>query len=361
MEAGLLYQERIARVAAFMREEKLPQIIVSSTASVYYLTGLWVEPFERMLALLIYDDGTTVLYGNALFGLEGSDELPLKVHKDSDNPVAALAAGLRPGKVGIDKFWYSKFLLGLLELRGDIKPVDGSGPVDTARRQKDTAERDAMRHSSKMNDEVIALAIAAVREGVRENELASLVNAEYVKRGADSEGVQLVCFGANGSDPHHGADSSVLKAGDSVIFDIFTPISRYWCDMTRTVFYKSVSDKQREVYELVRRANEAAIAAARPGILLSELDAVARDIITEGGYGEYFTHRLGHGCGLECHEPPDVSSASPSPLEEGMVFSIEPGIYLPGEFGVRIEDLVLITKDGCEVLTAYPKDLQVIE
>ena len=356
-----MYQDRINRVAALMREENLQQIIVSSTASVYYLTGLWVEPHERMLALLIDDSGKTVLYGNALFGLSESDTLPLRIHTDQDNPVKDLAFDLSPGLVGIDKFWYSKFLLGVLALRDDVKPVDGSRPVDMARMRKDETERDFMRHSSKMNDEVIACAIAAVRDGVRENELAGLINREFLKRGADCEGTQLVCFGANGADPHHSADSSVLKPGDSIVFDIFTPISRYWCDMTRTVFYKSASAKQREVYELVRRANEVAIAAARPGISLSELDGIARGIITDGGYGEYFTHRLGHGCGLDCHEPPDVSGVSYAPLEEGMIFSVEPGIYLPGEFGVRIEDLVLITKDGCEVLNAYPKDLKIID
>ena len=170
----------------------------------------------------------------------------------------------------------------------------------------------------------------------------------------------MVGCGATGADPHHSGDATVLKPGDSVIFDIFTPISRYWCDMTRTVFYQSVTEEQRKVYELVRRANEAAEAMIRPGVLLSDLDKAARDIITDGGYGPNFTHRLGHGCGLECHEPPDVSGASHTPLEPGMVFSIEPGIYLPGKFGVRIEDLVLVTEDGCQVLNQYPKDLQVV-
>ena len=247
-----------------------------------------------------------------------------------------------------------------MEHRPDVRPVHGSGPVDLCRKQKDEAERAAMRHSSAMNDQVVAAAIGAVRAGVRENELAALVNREFLARGADCEGTQLVCFGANGADPHHSGGSTVLQPGDSVIFDLFTPISRYWCDMTRTVFYQTVSDKQREVYDLVRQANEAAEAMIRPGVLLSDLDRCARDIITKGGYGPCFTHRLGHGCGLDCHEPPDVSGVSDTPLEPGMIFSVEPGIYLPGEFGVRIEDLVLVTEDGCEVLNHYPKNLQVV-
>lgn len=343
-----------------MRAQGLSQIIVTSTASVYYLTGLWIEPFERMLALLIDDNGGARLFGNAIFGLPEPDSIPVATHTDSDDPVAALAAALKPGTVGIDKFWYSKFLLGLLAHREDVTPVLGSAPVDLARTCKDEAERAAMRHSSRMNDEVVARAIAALADGVAENELASLVNREYLARGADGEGTQLVCFGANGADPHHTADGTVLRPGDSVIFDIFTPINRYWCDMTRTVFWKTVSDRQRTVYDLVRRANEAAIAQVRPGVPLAHLDDTARQVITDGGYGQYFIHRLGHGCGLECHEPPDVSGAAAETLQPGMVFSIEPGIYLPGEFGVRIEDLVLVTETGCEVLNQYPKDLQVI-
>lgn len=353
-------KDRILRIAALMREQELPQIIVSSTASVFYLTGYWVEPHERMLALLIDVDGNATLFGNTMFALPESKELPTVLHTDQDDPVKDLAAALRPGKVGIDKFWYSKFLLALISHRSDILPAPGSVPVDTARKLKDNKEREAMRHSSRMNDEVMALAISAVHEGAKENELASLINAEYLRRGADCEGPQLVCFGANGADPHHAPDFSVLKPGDSIVFDIFTPINRYWCDMTRTVFYKTASDRQREVYELVRRANEAAVAEVRPGVSLSYIDGVARSFIESGGYGAYFTHRLGHGCGLDCHEPPDVSSVSTSLLEPGMIFSVEPGIYLPGQFGVRIEDLVLVTDTGHEVLNRYPKDLRII-
>lgn len=351
---------RLRRVVAQMKANGLEQILVTSTTSLYYLTGYWVEPHERMIALWLTTDGKAVLFGNEIFGLSSTEELPFVSHKDGEDPVAALAAAVNPGKLGIDKFWYSKFLIGLMNHRSDVQPVHGSQSVDENRQYKDEAERSAMRHASMMNDQVMTVMIASLREGVRENELAAQVNREFLARGADSEGCQLVCFGPNGADPHHAGDSTVLKPGDSVIFDIFTPISRYWCDMTRTVFYKTVSDKQREVYELVRRANEAAEAAIRPGVPLSQLDAIARGVITDGGYGPYFTHRLGHGCGIDCHEPPDVSGASEAVCQPGMVFSIEPGIYLPGEFGVRIEDLVMVTENGCEVLNKYPKDLQVI-
>lgn len=354
-------QARIDRTVEIMRQRDLRQIIITSTASVYYLTGLWVEPMERMLALLLTDSGEISLYGNCMLGLPEDFPIPLYLHSDGENPVGDLAAALGPGKVGIDKFWYSKFLLALMAERPDIVPVEGSVPVDQARKLKDGLEVDAMRRSSRINDQVMAEAIGALREGVRENELASYINQTFLGHGADCEGIQLVCFGENGADPHHAPCGDILKPGDSVVLDIFTPIDRYWCDMTRTVFYQSVSDEQRLVYNLVRNANEAAIAAVKPGIPLSHLDNIARGIIEDGGYGPYFTHRLGHGCGIDCHEPPDVSGGSHDPLEPGMIFSIEPGIYLPGKFGVRIEDLVLVTDSGCEVLNGYTKDLQIIE
>ncbi len=354
-------QSRLERVIANMKQEGLSQIVVTSTASLYYLTGLWIEPHERMIALYLDDTGRTLLFGNEIFGLSGTEELPLYIHKDSENPVKQLAEMIRPGKLGIDKFWSSKFLIGLMELRPDMVPVLGSAPVDRARMLKDEEEREMMRRSSRINDEVVELMIAKVKEGAVEQELEAEVNRLFRERGADSEGAQLTAFGDNCADPHPVVGNRVIQEGDSVIFDIFTPINRYWCDMTRTVFYKSVSEKQREVYELVKAANLAAIAKIRPGVIMAEIDKAARDVITEGGYGPYFTHRLGHGIGLECHEPPDNGEASQFPLEPGMVFSVEPGIYLPGEFGVRIEDLVLVTEDGCEVLNKASKDLRVVE
>ena len=191
--------------------------------------------------------------------------------------------------------------------------------------------------------------------------IADLVERPFQEKGANrsSEG-QLVCFGPNGADPHHGPDGTRLREGDSVVLDIFIPIGRYWCDMTRTVFFRSASEEGRRVYETVKAANLAAEAVIRPGMPMREIDRAARRVIEEAGYGPHFTHRLGHGCGLDCHEPPDNSAACGVLTRPGMVFSVEPGIYLPGKLGVRIEDLVLVTEEGCEVLNAYPKELQVV-
>lgn len=352
---------RLARVIANMVAQGLEQIIVSSTASVYYLTGIYVQPMERMLALYIHASGHCALYANTLFAIPPQEDLELILHTDSDDPIAILAGDVQSGRLGVDKSWPSKFLIGMLERRQDITPALGSAPVDNARMCKDAAEIAAMRHASRINDQVVEQAIAAVQAGARESELAQLVERLFKENGADHSGEgQLVCFGPNGADPHHGPGDTVIREGDSVVLDIFVPIRRYWCDMTRTVFFRCVSDEGRRVYETVKRANLAAEAMIRPGIPMSDIDRAAREVIEAAGYGPQFTHRLGHGCGLDCHEPPDNSSACQVLTQPGMVFSVEPGIYLPGKLGVRIEDLVLVTEDGCEVLNAYPKELQVV-
>lgn len=171
----------------------------------------------------------------------------------------------------------------------------------------------------------------------------------------------LVAFGPNAADPHHGPDNTVLKEGDVILFDVGCIKDGYCSDMTRSFYYRTITDTHREVYETVRAANEAAIAKVKPGVPLCELDLTARNLITDKGYGPQFNHRLGHFIGLSCHEFGDVSSVNTRLAEPGMIFSIEPGIYLTGDTGVRIEDLVLVTETGCEVLNHYPKTLEIIE
>ncbi len=357
----MIHQKRLEHVIENMKQKHLSQIIVSSTASIYYLTDIWIEPFERLLALYIRDNGETVLFANEIFGLSPQDGMKLSTHTDCNNPVVQLAQTVKAGEIGIDKFWSAKFLIGLMDLRKDIQPVNGSEPVDFARMLKDDEEIHAMRKASRINDSVVERAIAAIREGVKETDLSDLVEKQYAENGGNrSPEGQLVCFGANGADPHHFPENVEIKEGDSVILDIFNPIRRYWCDMTRTVFFRSATEEQKKVYETVLKANRAAENKIRPGLLLCDFDRAARQVIEDAGYGKYFTHRLGHGAGLECHEIPDNSAASKVVAQPGMVFSVEPGIYLPGKFGVRIEDLVLVTEDGCEVLNQASKEFRIV-
>ena len=344
--------QRISRVIENMRACGLRQIIVSATASVYYLSGAWCEPLERMLALLVKDDGTLKLYGNRLFALQGTTDIPLVEYEDTDDCIAVLAPDLWPGPVGIDKSWPSHFTIRLMEKRPDITPVLGSRPIDDARMIKDAEELELMRVSSRMNVQVCTRIGEALREGVTEKEIQALYNTIAQELGsAGSSFTPLVCFGKNGAEPHHDSDGTRLKPGDTVITDVGLQWKHYCSDMTRTLHFGEVTDEQKRVHKIVTAANRAGIAACRPGVLMKDIDRAARKVIEDAGYGPYFTHRTGHGIGLDVHEFPDCSAVSEVVARPGMIFSIEPGIYLPGQFGVRVEDLVAITEDGCEVLT----------
>ena len=218
-----------------------------------------------------------------------------------------------------------------------------------------------MRESSRKNDEATLQTLSALRTGMTESEVAGIHTTAAKALGSSGPSFPpLICFGANCAEPHHATAQDVLKAGDSVIVDVGLTWQSYCSDMTRTVFIGPVSDEHKRVYDLVCAANAAGRAAVRPGVPLSEIDRAARRVIEEGGYGQYFIHRTGHGIGLETHEFPDVSASSAAIAQPGMTFSIEPGIYLPGRFGVRVEDLIAVTPDGCETLNAAPRDLTVL-
>lgn len=352
--------KRIARVIENMNAAGLDQILVTAPTSVYYLTGRMVHPGERMMAFYINSDGDTHLFANRLFALSDIKDFKLTEYDDTEDPIAILSDTVKPGRIGIDKVWPSQFTIRLMEKMG-ITPVLGSAPVDDARMCKDEEELELMRKASLMNDEAMVRTIEQLREGMTELELDAAYSAAAKAVGGEGNSFDpITCFGANCAEPHHSNDSTALKSGDSVIIDVGLLHGGYCADMTRTVFFGSATDEQKKVYDIVKRANEAGRAAVRPGVEMCEFDRAARKVIEDAGYGEYFTHRTGHGIGLEVHEPPDNSAISHVIARPGMCFSVEPGIYLPGKFGVRVEDLVTVTEDGCETLNKLDRELRII-
>jgi len=265
-------------------------------------------------------------------------------------------------KLGVDKNMAGRFLLPLMDAGAAKGYVNSSVAVDKARAVKDAQEIELMRRSSQINDAAMTALKERIRPGVTEIQLAEEMEDIYTSMGADGLSFPpLVAFGANAASGHHYPDNTVLKAGDCVMFDAGCTYGGYCSDMTRTYFYKSVTDRQTKVYNTVLDAMLAAMDKVRPGVELRSLDLAARDLITEAGFGPNFTHRLGHFIGLEDHDPGDVSSAAADLAAPGNVFSIEPGIYLEGEMGVRIEDLVLVTEDGYENLNSLSKNLEIVE
>ena len=354
------FQKRLERVRQEMAKEGLEQLLVTDPLSIFYLTGIFVTPMERFWAYLVQAEGDHVLFANILFAL-GDTGMPTVTFDDSGDPAALTAACVRPGVLGVDKWMAARFLLPLQAACPATRMVLGSDCVDRVRAVKDAEEQDRMRRASRINDACMEKLAAFLREGVTEKECARYLMSCYEEYGCEGPSFDpIVSFGAHAADPHHAPDDTVLREGDSIVLDIGCKKDGYCSDMTRTFFWKEAGSEARKVYETVREANARAEALVRPGVSLAEVDRAARDVIDAAGYGPFFTHRLGHFIGLEDHEKGDVSQTNPEQARAGMIFSIEPGIYLPGRLGVRIEDLVLVTEDGCEILNHADKGLQVL-
>ncbi|MEQ2562440.1 Xaa-Pro peptidase family protein [Ventrimonas sp. CLA-AP-H27] len=356
-------EARAKRILDELQKQGVSQMLITDPMSICYLTGVSMMPIERFYALLLKADGHHVYFLNHLFHVPQEVGVEKVWYSDTD-PVAEIVAKYldKDAVLGVDKDLKARFLLPLMEMKAAAGFVNGSPAVDVTRGVKDAEEQEKMRVASDINDKAMAQFKALIHEGVTEQEVADQMLDIYLSLGAEGYSFPpLVAFGANAADPHHSPDNTVVKPGDCVLFDVGCIKDGYCSDMTRTFYFKTVSDEHRKVYETAKAANETAISKIHPGVEIRNLDKAARDLITDAGWGPNFTHRLGHFIGMSCHEFGDVSSANTWETKPGMIFSIEPGIYLIGDTGVRVEDLVLVTEDGVEVLNHYPKTLQIIE
>lgn len=359
----MIYKDKLDKVRKKMEENSINQLLISDKISLFYLTGKMIDSMERMCALYVDVNGTTEFVVSKIY--PQNEDFGCNVHyfDDVDDPVELLSKLMRKSKtVGVDKNWPAKFLLPFMQTGVGENYVNASFIVDGLRQIKTEEEQTLMQKASEANDKAMEAIIPYLTEGRTEEELGEILLKIYRSLGASDFSFEpIIAFGDNGADPHHVNNKTVGKKGDCVIIDIGCVLNGYCSDMTRTVFLGEVNEEARKIYEIVKEANLRGIAAVHPGARFCDIDKAARDYITECGYGEYFTHRLGHSIGIETHEWGDVSSANTAEVQPGMIFSIEPGIYKPGAAGVRIEDLVLVTENGCKVLNSYPKDLKVID
>ena len=267
---------------------------------------------------------------------------------------------------GVETLGFEDEYLTVAELNGfedalPVKFVPLQKEINAFRASKEDWELARMRKAQEITDRAFTEVCTRIHTGMTEKELeAELIYCLY-KNGAEGLSFDpIVVSGPNTSMPHGVAGSRVLQDGDFVTMDFGVLYQGYCSDMTRTFFCETADPDYAAIHDLVRSANEKAESLIRPGVRFCDLDKAARDVISEAGYGEYFTHRLGHSIGMQAHEAGDVSQGNPTEIQEGMTFSIEPGVYLPGKFGVRVEDLVLVTADGCEVLNHADKHWKVI-
>jgi len=343
--------DRRARAAATLRERSLAALLLSPGADLFYLTGYQMFASERFTCLVLDRDGKSTIVCPELEAPRAAVAAPdveRRTWGETDDPCAAMAA-LVPASGGVavaDQMW-AAFVLKLKAALADRAFVLASEITRGLRMRKDAAELEALRVVSESADRAYARILGRPFAGRTEREigadLADLLRAE----GHDEVGFTIVASGANGASPHHEIGDRRIAEGDTVVLDFGGGMRGYRSDITRTVHVgRTAGREEQKVHDVVRRAQEAGYAAARKDATAESVDAASRRVIDEAGYGEFFIHRTGHGIGLDGHEHPYLVRGNREKLEPGMAFSIEPGIYLPGRFGVRIEDIAVIGADG---------------
>ena len=327
-------------------------LVIYDATSIYYLTGHRYDVGERMIALVLKPSHEPTLFLNKLFNIPA--DINTIVFEDSDKPTDLLDTYLPNGPVYIDGNLPSRFLIPLLNNNRNFK--DGSYFIENMRRIKSSDEIKILKEASHYNDKIMSELQLLIKEGMTEIELANIIKEKQSTPPLTGPSFEpIAVFSENIADPHGIPSHRKLKKGDAILIDMGGMYKNYASDMTRTFFYGS-NPKLEELYDIVLEANLKAIESIKIGNPISSIDKAARDVITEKGYGEYFIHRTGHGIGLEVHENLDISSTNQDPIEVGMVFSIEPGIYIPNIGGIRVEDLVAITPDGIIVLNKHSKE-----
>ena len=354
------YSARVVRLQERMAEENIDVVLLSAGADLPYFTGYEAVPLERLTMLVVPADGHSSLF---VPKLEAARVEPgpfeLVPWDETDDPVrlVARAAGTaRQAAIG-DHAW-STFLLRLQTEMPGARWTVASDLTRPLRQRKDDAEVERLRQAGAAVDRVLGRVQQEIRfEGRTEREVARDFSELTVAEGHDVAWDPIIAAGPNGSSPHHEPGSRKIEKGDVVVCDFGGRVGGYYSDVTRTFVVGSASARQREVHALVEAASAAARAAVTPGITCEEVDRAARRVIVDGGHGDDFIHRTGHGIGLEVHEHPYIVEGNQSPLEEGMAFSIEPGIYIPDEMGVRIEDIVVCGPDGVVELNQAERGL----
>ncbi|UGT56148.1 M24 family metallopeptidase [Nocardia asteroides] len=363
--AAEVYGQRLERAVELMRAAHLDALLITPGPDLRYLIGSAAESFERLTCLVIPADGATpsvVIPKLELAALEGSaaGELGLQILDwvDGVDPYQLVRSTLHAGsRIAVADAMPA---LHLIPLAGSTTglPASATPVLRQSRMIKDEAEIDALRRAGAAIDRVHARMGEFLRAGRTEAEVAADITAAIIEEGHTEAAFVIVGSGPHGADPHHAVSDRVIEAGDVVVVDIGGPVEPgYFSDSTRTYVLGAPSKRVAERMALLEAAQAAAVAAVRPGVAAESIDAAARTLLADAGLGDAFVHRTGHGIGLSVHEEPYIVAGNDLVLEPGMAFSIEPGIYFRGEWGARIEDIVVVTADGVESMNNRPHGL----
>ncbi len=360
------HRRRLERAAASAEEAGLDALLVAPGPDLVYLAGYDPPPFERLTALVVRPGRDPVLIVPLLEGPRAAASaagalMAMEAWPDGADPYQAVATVVGGGsRFGVsDRLWASH-LIGLQGALPDSEFVPASRAIPGLRARKDPGEIHLLSRAGRAADEAFSRISREGLAGRTEEDVARSLAGHLVDAGHQSAAFVIVATGPNGASPHHEPGPRGIRAGHAVVLDFGGRVGGYCSDITRTVSVGNPGGEVREVHEVVRSAQEAAFRAVAPGVPAEDVDRAARAVIEEAGFGEAFIHRTGHGIGLEEHEPPYIVEGNREPLDVGMCFSIELGIYLAGRFGVRIEDIVAITEDGVVRLNHAPRDLAVV-
>lgn len=345
------------------RELGIEKMLIGKPLNIFYLTGIMINPYERFLALLLdsKNNRCTMILPSLEKGIAEKYEIPEILHRDDEDPVKELARVL--GACDALAIEMDCFTMAIGEkLKGylqNTRLTNCSGMVDAQRMFKDDKEIEMIHMAAHYGDLVLEETKKFIIEGNTEKQLQfELFRAMSTKPGVVTDSFIIqVLSGERSANPHGSAGDRKFQKGDPVTIDYGVYYQNYWSDYCRTFFLGKPDSRFEKIYKVVLEAQLAAIEQVRPGIPAKEIDLTARQIIEKAGYGDQFIHRTGHGLGIDIHENPKIHSTSEEILKEGMVFTIEPGIYIPGLGGVRIEDDVVVTKNGVKVLNKFPKGL----
>ncbi len=361
---------KLNSIIDWLTQEQIDFCFLTNPDSVFYVSGFLSDPHERLLGIGIFQSGDPFLvcpsmekddakkagWGFDIIGYSDIENPWTLIHKICNDRTKSLE------KIAIEKEHMNVERYELIQsLFSQATFLPAEEKLRKLRMVKSESEIATIREACALADYAIEVGCSEIAEGKTELEVLAAIEYELKKKGVSEMSFStMVLTGKNGASPHGNPGLTKMKKGDLVLFDLGVVVDGYCSDITRTVALGDISEKQKEIYDTVLKAQAAAIEASMPGVTCQAVDLIARNIISAAGYGEYFPHRLGHGLGISVHEYPSLTETNTLLLEEGMVFTIEPGIYVPGVAGVRIEDDVLVTSNGVEILTKFPKELQII-
>ncbi|PEL13998.1 Xaa-Pro peptidase family protein [Bacillus sp. AFS017336] len=360
---------RLQELKSFLQKQSIPGGLVTSRHNIFYLSNFDYNPHERFVGIFVFPNDEPIFITPAMEVQMIKDvgwNHPILSYTDSDHPWAlvrdVIESRNKMKQFAVEKHEISYFYIeSLQQIIGEVEFASLDPILSEMRLVKDAGEIEILREAAAFADYGVQVGIEALKEGITELEVLGKIEFELKKKGIkDMSFPPIVLFGKNASNPHGASGENKLKKGDIALFDLGVKYKGYCSDITRTVIFGNTNSKLDKIYNTVLQANLAGVDASQPGTRIGDVDLAGRHVIQAAGYGDFFPHRIGHGLGIDIHEAPSMNDANEGILKSGMVITIEPGIYLNGLGGVRIEDDVVITENGCEVLTKFPKQLMVV-